>query len=509
LFFQRFAKIFAAVMSYNYLPLDKRPLNFQQVKNLLAFDQWVSITFDAHEKITACRDYLDKKMQEGQGTFYGINTGFGYLQNVKISNDQVEQLQYNLLQSHACGMGDEVPAAIVKLMIMLKIKSLSYGYSGVQIDTVKRLMDMYNNDVLPVVYTQGSLGASGDLAPLSHLSLPLIGMGDVRHKGEKMKAADVLQTLGWKPIALQSKEGLALINGTQFMTAYGLYCLVQSERLLNWADAIAAISFDGFNCSTDALHEKIHALRPHNGQVATAASLRKWLKGSAIAASPKEQVQDPYSFRCVPQVHGAAKDTMAYVRSVFVKEMNSVTDNPNIFPADDLILSGGNFHGEPLALPLDFLAIALSEIGSIAERRTYQLISGQRGLPLFLVKNPGLHSGLMIPQYTAAGIVSENKQLCTPASVDSIPSSNNQEDHVSMGANAAVKCLRVVENVEKVLAIELMTAAQALELRGGQSSPAIQQLVAAFREKVGFNAADRILHEDMLAAVAFLRSYNL
>lgn len=496
-------------MSYNYLPLDKSPLNFQQVKNLLAYDQWVSITFDAHEKITACRNYLDKKMSDGQGTFYGINTGFGYLQNVKIDNDQVEQLQYNLLQSHACGMGEEVPAPIVKLMIMLKIKSLSYGNSGVQIDTVKRLMDMYNNEVLPVVYTQGSLGASGDLSPLSHLSLPLIGMGEVRYKGEKMKAADVLQQLGWKPIALQSKEGLALINGTQFMTAYGLYCLVQTERLLNWADAIAAVSFDAFNCTTDALNEKIHALRSHKGQVDTAASLRQWLKGSAIAASTKEQVQDPYSFRCVPQVHGAAKDSVAYVRSVFIKEMNSVTDNPNIFPDDDMILSGGNFHGEPLAMPLDFLAIALSEIGSIAERRTYQLIGGQRGLPLFLVKNSGLNSGFMIPQYTAAGIVSENKQLCTPASVDSIPSSNNQEDHVSMGANAAVKCLRVVENVEKVLAIELLTAAQALELRGGQSSPAIQKLVAAFREKVAFNTEDRILHVDMKAAVAFIRTYEL
>jgi histidine ammonia-lyase len=496
-------------MSYNYLPLDKSPLNFQQVKNLLDFNQLVSITFDAHEKIMTCRAYLDRKMDSGQGTYYGINTGFGYLQNVTISHGEVEQLQYNLLQSHACGLGEEVQAPVVKLMLMLKIKSLGYGNSGVQIDTVKRLMDMYNNDVLPVVYTQGSLGASGDLAPLSHLSLPLIGLGEVRHHGQKKPAAEVLRQLGWQPIALQSKEGLALINGTQFMTAYGLYCLVQAERLLDWADAIAAMSFDGFACCTDALHQKIHALRPHKGQGATAARLRQWLQGSALAAAPKEQVQDPYSFRCAPQVHGAAKDSVAYIRSVFVQEMNSVTDNPNIFPDDDLILSGGNFHGEPLALPLDFLAIALSEIGSISERRTYQLISGQRGLPLFLVKNPGLHSGFMIPQYTAAGIVSENKQLCTPASVDSIPSSNNQEDHVSMGANAAVKCLRVAENVEKVLAIELMTAAQALELRGGQSSPAIQRLVAAFREVVPFNGADRVLHEDMRAAVEFLRSYNL
>jgi histidine ammonia-lyase len=496
-------------MSYNYLPLDKSPVNFQQVKNLLEYEQLVSITFDAHEKITRCREYLDNKVRDTDESFYGINTGFGFLQHVKIDESQVEQLQHNLLKSHACGMGEEVPAPIVKLMIMLKMKSLSYGYSGVQIDTVKRLMDMYNHDMLPVIYTQGSLGASGDLAPLSHLSLPLIGLGEVRLKGEKMKSAEALRQMGWETIHLQSKEGLALINGTQFMAAYGLYCLVQAERLLNWADMIAAVSFDGFNCTNDALHEKIHAIRSHKGQVATAAKLRALLKGSAIATGNKEQMQDPYSFRCIPQVHGASRDSFEYVMSVFVKEMNSVTDNPNIFPDDDLILSGGNFHGQPLALVLDFLAIAMSEIASISERRTYQLISGQRGLPLFLVKNPGLNSGFMIPQYTAAGIVSENKQLCTPASVDSISSSNNQEDHVSMGANAATKCLRVIENVEKVLAIELLSAAQALDLRAGSSSAAVKDVVAAFRKVVSFNEEDRVLHDDMMEAVNFLRSHKL
>jgi histidine ammonia-lyase len=496
-------------MSYNYLPLDKSPVNFQQVKNLLEYNQLVSITFDAHEKITRCREYLDRKVRDTDDSFYGINTGFGFLQHVKIDDSQVEQLQHNLLKSHACGMGEEVPPPIVKLMIMLKMKSLSYGYSGVQIDTVKRLMDMYNHDMLPVIYTQGSLGASGDLAPLSHLSLPLIGLGEVRLKGEKMKSAEALRQMGWETIHLQSKEGLALINGTQFMAAYGLYCLVQAERLLNWADMIAAVSFDGFNCTTDALHEKIHAIRSHKGQVATATRLRALLKGSAIAGGSKEQVQDPYSFRCIPQVHGASRDSFDYVLSVFVKEMNSVTDNPNIFPDDDLILSGGNFHGQPLALVLDFLAIAMSEIANISERRTYQLISGQRGLPLFLVKNPGLNSGFMIPQYTAAGIVSENKQLCTPASVDSISSSNNQEDHVSMGANAATKCLRVIENVEKVLAIELLSAAQALELRAGRSSTAVENVLAAFRKVVSFNEEDRVLHDDMMAAVDFLRSHKL
>jgi histidine ammonia-lyase len=493
-------------MSYNYLPLDKTPLNFQQVKNLLRFDQLVSITFDAHHRITQCRDYLDKKLSSGNELFYGINTGFGYLQNVQIDKTQLEQLQSNLIQSHACGLGEEVPKDIVKLMVMLKIKSLSYGYSGVQIDTVKRLMDMYNNDVLPVIYTQGSLGASGDLAPLSHLSLPLIGLGEVWHEGKKIPSATALKKFNWQPIQLQSKEGLALINGTQFMSAYGMYNLIQADRLLNWANIIAAISFDAFDCDMEPLHPKIHSIRSHKGQVDTAADLRQLLTGSAIATQKKEQIQDPYSFRCIPQVHGATKDTVDYVLSVFIKEINSVTDNPNIFPDDDLVLSGGNFHGQPLALCLDFLAIAMSEIANISERRTYQLISGQRNLPLFLVKDAGLNSGFMIPQYTAAGIVSENKQLCTPASVDSISSSNNQEDHVSMGANAATKCKRVMDNVEKVLAIELLTAVQALEFRRPlKSSPVIEEIVTAFRNEVSFNDADRILQVDMLKAIEFIK----
>ncbi len=496
-------------MSYNYLPLDRKWLHFEQVKHLLDYEQQVSITFDAHERILQCRQYLDEKMQHPDALYYGVNTGFGFLQNVKIDKDQIRQLQYNLIQSHACGLGEEVPRDIVKLMLMLKIKSLSYGNSGVQIDTVKRLMEMYNNDVLPVIYTQGSLGASGDLSPLSHLSLPLIGMGEVYYQGKKMPAAAVMQQLDWEPIALQSKEGLALINGTQFMTAYGMYCLKQSEHLLAMADRIAAISYDAFDCVSDPLHPLVQQIRPHKGQVETAATLRRYLEGSSIAQQPKQQVQDPYSFRCIPQVHGASKDSFAHVLDVFMTEINSVTDNPNVFPEDNLIIGGGNFHGQPLALNLDFLGIAMSEMANISERRIYQLISGQRNLPLFLVKNPGLHSGFMIPQYTAAGIVSENKQLCTPASVDSISSSNNQEDHVSMGANAATKCLRVVENVEKVLAIELLSAAQALEFRRPQkSSPVIEEMVAGFRQVVSFNEEDRVLHDDMMKAIAFIRSFK-
>jgi histidine ammonia-lyase len=493
-------------MSYNHLPLDINLTGFKQIKNLLANDQPVSVTPDARDRIIKCRKYLDEKMVNTDALFYGINTGFGFLQNVQIDKPQLQELQSNLIKSHACGLGEEVPKDIVKLMIVFKIKSLCYGHSGVQIDTVKRLMDMYNNDVLPVIYTQGSLGASGDLAPLSHLSLPLLGLGEVYHQGVKMPAVTVLKKFEWKPIELKSKEGLALINGTQFMTAYGLYNLVQCDRLIKWSNIIAAISYDAFDCTTEPLHENIHAIRAHNGQVEIASTMRQLLNGSEIAVKKKSQVQDPYSFRCIPQVHGATKDSFDYILSVFITEINSVTDNPNIFPDDDLILSGGNFHGQPLAITLDFLAIAMSELASISERRTFQLIGGQRGLPAFLVKNPGLNSGLMIPQYTAAGIVSENKQLCTPSSVDSIPSSNNQEDHVSMGANAATKCKRVVDNVEKVLAIELLTAVQALEFRRPlKTSAVLEEIVTAFRKEISFNESDRIMHEDLMKAVNFIK----
>ncbi|MFT3680294.1 MAG: histidine ammonia-lyase [Ferruginibacter sp.] len=495
-------------MANEQLLIDNSYTGFEKIKYLVAKDPAISIAPELLRLIEDCRNYLDKKLDSGDELFYGINTGFGYLQNVKIDKDQLEELQANLIKSHACGLGEEVPQAIVKLMIVLKIKSLSYGNSGVQVQTVTRLVEMYNNNVLPVIYTQGSLGASGDLAPLSHLSLPLIGLGEVYYTGKKSTTATVWNALGWQPVQLQSKEGLALINGTQFMSAYGLHCLINADRLIKWADIIAAISFDAFDCVEEPLHEKIHSVRPHKGQVHTAARLRELLAGSEILKQQKEQVQDPYSFRCIPQVHGATKDAFDYVQDVFIREINSVTDNPNIFPNDDLIVSGGNFHGQPLALSLDFLAIAMSELANISERRTYQLISGQHKLPLFLVKQPGLHSGFMIPQYTAASIVSENKQLSTPSSVDSISSSNNQEDHVSMGANAATKCKRVVDNVERVLAIELLTAVQALEFRRPlKSSSAIETIVAAFRQQVSFNTADRVLHDDMQEAIRFLNNY--
>jgi histidine ammonia-lyase len=497
-------------MTYNYLPLDKSLLTFQQVKNYLKYNQLVSITYAAHEDILKCRSYLDQKIKSSDELFYGINTGFGFLQNVRIEREQLKKLQSNLLLSHACGLGEEVPDEIVKLMMMLKIKSLSYGYSGIGIEVVKRLMDMHNNEVLPVIYTQGSLGASGDLSPLSHMSLPLIGMGEVKLKSKKITAEKALHKLNWQPIQLQSKEGLALINGTQFISAYGMYNLAKAEKLMEWSNVISAISFDAFDCNADCLYNKLHEIRPHAGQIFVASQLRILLKGSENLSRKKTQVQDPYSFRCIPQVHGAVKDTFDFVLNTFLVEINSVTDNPNIFPDEDTIVSGGNFHGEPLAFVLDYLSIAISELANISERRTFQLLSGQRDLPLFLMKNPGLNSGLMIPQYTAAAIVSENKQLCTPASVDSISSSNNQEDHVSMGANAATKCYRVINNVEKVLAIELLIAIQALEYRRPlHSSPEIEKLVKEFRKKIAFNENDRFLHDDLINAIEFMRGYEM
>lgn len=498
-------------MSASSISIGPEFLSFDGVKELFENNSIsLKLSSAAVDAISKCRNYLNEKISQTNASFYGINTGFGFLQNVRINDDQLNKLQNNLIISHACGMGDEVPDGIVKLMIALKIKSLSYGHSGVNGSLVQRLIDWYNNGIFPVVYTQGSLGASGDLAPLSHLCLPLIGLGEVKWNHQKYSGGDINRKMGWEPLSLESKEGLALINGTQFMSAYGIYNLITAERLIHWADTIAAISFDAFDGNPDCLNEHIHAIRNHRGQIETAANLRRILSGSEITQSKKEQVQDPYSFRCIPQVHGATKDTFDFVKKTFLQEINAVTDNPNIFPDEDLILSGGNFHGQPLALALDYLSIAMSELGNISERRTFQLLSGQRGLPLFLTKDSGLNSGLMIPQYTAAGIVSENKQLCTPASIDSIPSSNNQEDHVSMGANAATKCYRLLQNVEKILAIELLSAAQALELRRPQkSSQKVEEIIAAFRKKVTFNDADRLLHTDMEATVTFLREYSL
>ena len=485
-------------------------LTLDVINQILVENKSLALSEEAKVNIQRCRHYLDEKMSKHEAPIYGINTGFGSLCNVIISNENLTLLQENLVKSHACGTGDEVPLPIVKLMLLLKIQSLSYGNSGVQLETVERLIDFYNHDILPVIYTQGSLGASGDLAPLAHLSLPLLGEGEVYFEGKKVHSKEVLIRFDWQPITLKSKEGLALLNGTQFMSAYGVYILLKSSKLSYLADLIGTISLEGFDGRIEPFNELIHLIRPHKGQIETAQRITDFLDGSQIISQQKQHVQDPYSFRCIPQVHGASKDTIEYVRRVFKTEINSVTDNPNIFVGEDLIVSGGNFHGQPLALPLDFLAIALAELGSISERRTYQLISGLRGLPAFLVDNPGLNSGFMIPQYTAASIVSQNKQLATPASIDSIVSSNGQEDHVSMGANAATKCLKVVENLERILAIELMNASQAIEFRRPlKSSDFIEMFIKSYREEVPFVSEDRILHYDIENSIAFLSSFEI
>jgi histidine ammonia-lyase len=486
--------------------IDSLPLDLSKIKEIISSNIKLALSDASIQRIDKCRLYLDVKTKLISKPIYGINTGFGALYNVKINDHNLQKLQENLVMSHACGTGDEVSSEIVKLMILFKVKSLSYGNSGVQLATVKRLIDFYNNDIIPVVYEQGSLGASGDLSPLAHMSLPLIGLGEVYYKGEKIATEKLLKIFNWEKINLQSKEGLALLNGTQFMSSYGIYCLLKSHKLSYLADVIGTVSLEGFDGRVEPFNELIHFARPHNGQIKTAQRIKNLLEDSTLISQEKQHVQDPYSFRCMPQVHGATKDTIRFVTNTFLTEINSVTDNPNIFVDEDKIISGGNFHGQPLALGLDFLAIAMSELGNISERRTYQLVSGHRHLPPFLVANPGLNSGFMIPQYTAASIVSQNKQYATPASVDSIESSNGQEDHVSMGANAATKCKKVVDNLQTILSIELFTGSQALSFANGKSSPFIESVVNAFRVDVPIVKEDRVLHYDIKNASNFINS---
>ena len=466
----------------------------------------LELSDDARNRIIRCREYLDEKIAKTTRPVYGVTTGFGSLCDVSVNPDQLAQLQINLMMSHACGVGDRVPNDIVKMMMLLKVQSLSYGYSGCKLDTVQRLVDFFNNDIYPVVFMQGSLGASGDLVPLAHMSLPLVGLGEVEYQGKVISGAEMLEIFGWEPIHLVSKEGLALLNGTQNMSAFAVWSLLQAQKLSDWADKIAAMSLDAYHGLLSPFTKAVHVVRPHQGQLDTAAHMMELLEGSEIAATPKDYVQDPYSFRCIPQVHGAAKDTIAYVKSVIDTEINSATDNPTVCPDDDLIISAGNFHGEPIALPMDFLSIGLSELANISERRIYKLVSGTRGLPSFLVAKPGLNSGFMIAQYTAASVVSLNKSLATPSSIDSIPSSQGQEDHVSMGANAAIKLYKIVLNVERVLAIELFNAAQALEFRRPQkSSPVIEKLFDEYRKVVPFIVNDEVMYPHIQHSIEFLR----
>ena len=481
-------------------------LTFEQIETILTKKAKLALSDESKKLINDCKAYLDDKIKRSEKPLYGITTGFGSLCKISISEADLSQLQANLVMSHACSVGNPINQDIIRLMLLLKAHALSLGKSGVQLATVERIIDMFNHDVLPVVRELGSLGASGDLAPLANLFLPLIGEGEVYYRNKIYPAKEINAKFGWEPIQLGAKEGLALLNGTQFMSSHAVYALLKAFKLVKYADIIGSLSLEAYDGRIDPFLPQIQEARPHPGQIETARNIRTLLEGSEFQKVEKTHVQDPYSFRCMPQVHGAVKDTVNYVASVVEREINSVTDNPTIFMDDDLIISGGNFHGEPLALVLDFLSIAVAELGSISERRIYRLISGDRKTPEFLVATPGLNSGFMIPQYAAAAIVSKNKQLCTPCSVDSIPSSNEQEDHVSMGGNAAVKSVQVMENVERVLAIELLNAAQAIDLqRPMKTSPYLEEFLAEFRSVVPFNDKDRVMYKDIDIATEFLR----
>ena len=458
------------------------------------------------------RAIVDHALDDGN-SYYGINTGFGFLANKKIDAEQLEKLQHNLLLSHAVGLGDSIPKNITKLMLQLKIVALSLGYSGVSVEVVERLMLFLKNDWIPVVPSKGSLGASGDLAPLAHLALPLLGKGYFwsAKDNEQLRAKTVLKNANLEPINLKAKDGLALINGTQMMTAYGAHILERANSLLKNADILAAISLEALMGSARPFDERIQAIRPHPGQKAVASNIRLLLTDSAILESHKncDKVQDPYSLRCIPQVHGATRDLLEYASGVIERELNSVTDNPLVFSDGDII-SGGNFHGQPLALAMDSAAIAIAEIASIAERRIYLLLRGLDGLPTVLVNDSGINSGFMIPQYTAASLVSHNKVLCHPASVDSIPSCLGQEDHVSMGSISAIKLLEVLNNVEQVLAIEAFTAAQALDfrkpLKAGRGVEAAHQEI---RKRVSHKDADEFFGDDIDACIDMLRGNHI
>ena len=474
--------------------IPKGHIDLVLLKKIYHSSEQLQLSDECWKDIERSRQFLDDAGQPDQAPIYGVNTGFGSLCNTIIAPDDLSTLQRNLLISHACGMGEEVPQEIVRLMLLLKIIGLSRGYSGVQRITIETLIDFYNNAIYPVVYQQGSLGASGDLAPLSHLCLPLLGLGQAHHQGKIITGAEALVLIHKNEIVLKSKEGLALINGTQFMSAYATYNVWRSQSLSRLANDIATLSLEGYDGRHEPFLPHLHSVRPHAGQVEVGKQILANLAGSQIQAQAKTHVQDPYSFRCVPQVHGASMDAIAYAAQVVETEINSVTDNPVVFVDENQVVSGGHFHGQPLALVMDFLCIAMAELGSISERRVYKLIGGQRELPAFLTPNPGLNSGFMIVQYTAASIVSQNKQLCTPAVVDTIDSSNGQEDHVSMGANAATKLHRVIDNIEKLLGIEWMTGAQALEFRRPlTSSEVVENYFQKIREVIPFIKDDVLM----------------
>ncbi|HRG25090.1 MAG TPA: histidine ammonia-lyase [Chitinophagaceae bacterium] len=463
----------------------------------------------ATRRVNASHDAVKQIVAE-QKTVYGVNTGFGILANTAISPEDTATLQYKILQSHSVGVGDPIPVEVAKIMLITKVQALAQGFSGVQLSTLERIIWHINNDIIPIVPEKGSVGASGDLAPLSHLFLPLIGLGECFYKGERRPTAAVFAETGMSPITLGPKEGLALINGTQFILSFAVKAVQRMHNCLEAADIIGAMSLEALTGTKAPFDERLHALRPYKGNLLVAQRLRLLLQGSEIMESHVDcgRVQDPYSLRCMPQVHGASRNAWLHLKELTSIELNAVTDNPIILGAHDTI-SGGNFHGQPLALPLDYACFAAAEIGNIADRRCYLLLEGKWGLPMLLMKDVGLNSGFMIPQYTTAALVTENKTLCFPASADSIPTSLGQEDHVSMGSISGRKLNRVLDNLEYILAIELLSACQAIEFRRPHKSSALLEYAHDYvREFVGFASEDRIFADDINRVAGLIKDFS-
>ena len=467
------------------------------------------ISKEAAKKIGESHDHV-KQIVENNITVYGVNTGFGILANTRISEDDTATLQYKILESHSVGVGDPISIEVAKLMLITKVQALAKGFSGVQLTTIQRILWHIDNDVIPVVPEKGSVGASGDLAPLAHLFLPLIGLGEVFYKGKRYSTQDYFSRHQLAPVSLGPKEGLTLINGTQFILSFAVKAVQRMHNCLEAADVIGAMSLEALTGTKAPFDERLHELRPFNGNKLVAQRLRLLLKNSDIMQSHVDcgRVQDPYSLRCMPQVHGATRNAWLHLKDLTEVELNAVTDNPIIFGADDTI-SGGNFHGQPLALPLDYACFAASELGNISDRRCYLLLEGKWGLPMLLMKDVGLNSGFMIPQYTTAALVTENKTLCFPSSADSIPTSLGQEDHVSMGAISGRKLNRVLDNLEFILAIELLSACQAIEFRRPLKSSALLEFAHGYvREHVSFASEDRIFADDINKVAGIIKDFS-
>ena len=484
--------------------------SIEDLQHLAETRAYLKLDREVEEKIRACAQFvLDKAKTDTY--IYGVNTGFGSLCETRVAAGEMEKLQFNHVVSHACGVGEIVPEEISRLVMLVKLLTFRTGHTGISLATVNRLLEHWNNDIIPAIPKRGTVGASGDLAPLAHMALPLLGLGKVHFRGQVVESAKVLQEMNWKPLTLQPKEGLALTNGVQYINAIGANCVNRVSQLVKAADVIASLSIQAFSASQSFYQPLYHETSLHEERRIVAANLRKLLSGSnhfELSTCNKSK-QDPYSFRCIPQVHGAIRQAFNFARTTIEKECNGVSDNPLFFPEQDQILFGGNLHGESTAFALDFLAIATSELSNISERRTYQLLSGQRGLPSFLVNLVGLNSGLMIAQYTSAALVNENKVFSTPASVDTIPTCQLQEDHVSMGGTSAYKLCRIVDNSEYVQAIELLTAAQAIDFNHNlRLSPTSSEIYSDFRRHVPFLDGDRIVSDDIEKSLAFLRNRN-